>query len=294
MSTRGLVGIVQDGRWSAIGINSDAYPTWTGEHIATLVQRHGFEVATRGLFMHSDCWHLLVDLPDLTGVTPYGFSTDDVVPVIGWGIGLSERERQEQRGTLVNGEVSLDVHQAYLWAEWGYFFDLDAEVVHVANMGRVGGQVVATLSALDLAHRAINWTEVECGADWSRCPHMADTHERDLPVASKNLSMREWVGLVPISPERAVEARIGMERFTLGQGGSSYDLVPSNRYRTVEPMGFRRLGNWQMAWCQYGTDAWGKSVAVPVHDGHGEPLRGVELTYPPTRAQYQAAATVNT
>lgn len=135
-------------------------------------------------------------------------------------------------------------------------------------MGRFTREDLVALAAGDkTAVAAVE--RAECGEDYERCGHYAWVHDKTVPGESRNLSMGAWLGREPIPLDRAVGVICDGIRHETG-GGSSVQYGVMSLYTR-------------------------RGVYIPVAQvdrrGDGmEPFAGIELIFPPTKAEMAEAS----
>ena len=120
----------------------------------------------------------------------------------------------------------------------------------------------------------INWTVIECGENFERCPHIASYHGVNSP-----LSMQTFLGTRPLEMHDAVAFIVNGNRYkSTGSGGDAdyYNRIGS---RAVQyPSG---------TWVQSLVAGNGKRMEIPVaratKDGGLVPLAGVRWVMPATK-----------
>lgn len=295
MSTRSIIGTTPDGeKFGGVFCHWDGYPTGMVPGLAAIIIRDG-ESAVATLMRAN--WETIAphtlradtDLPyptrqEYLDAVPWDqrdpgiwdlyqnlelYGDDCALHVVaGYGTtggsGIATRPYYGKLSTFRTRD----------WTEWAYIItaDLSLRVFEVSENGSLMPRETFTLD--DLADIAAGDEDArgrvgraECGADYSRCSHYAWAHE-SVPPESRNLSMREWLGLEPILPSSAIAGTVDGVRYEFTSGGSL------------------RGSTWYM----FTKD--GTRVGVLRRDRRGKetPLPGVSLVYPPTKAQ--VAATV--
>lgn len=199
---------------------------------------------------------------------------------------LSRGNEKEERDRIAEGFGVVNVaeipgtHTGLIsspdtWIGWAYLFadDLSLGVYEIEGdkspmheRARFTREELAALAAGDEA-LAGQVSQAECGERYQRCSHYAWVHDSTIPEESRNLSIGEWMGTEPMSPESATSATVGGERYELSRSGRL------------------RGGKWQVG--VKGTSEYVALFRVTKKRGY-VPLPGVELFFPPTKADVAA------
>lgn len=227
MSTRSFVGSVDStGTFRARYVHWDGYPTAMGKTLATMIARDGVLPVLDVLTEQRPGWSSLLDsTPDITRVDPdpeaplgsaaalaadFGpcgrYRDGGVVNVPGYGCAYAVQKGGDSldnwiTGTLDPERASASVEQS-TWCEWGYL--LSEDTLYVVRCD--AHPVLVTQVPLDRLAQVTSetWVAIECGEQFEECSHYAWFHDETVPEESKGLTMREWLGVVPMTVDRAI------------------------------------------------------------------------------------------
>lgn len=302
MSTRSIIGTTDNTTFEGIYCHFDGSPNSMAPTLAKIITRDGadalpvltgqVEVATGGA---TSSWESLsADMAAADIELPYPTQQEYFENVAGkdrnaglcylYAQMMMEREDGRERMAEGYGVANLghpirfegkvaDRDPDVGMCEWAYLFTEDLTMV-VYEIGR-GLMEVERFTRDDLAAMVAGDEAVmqrllhaECGADFSRCCHMAWFHDRSVPAESRRLSMQEWVGVEPLRPASAIGAIVGGRRYEFTGSGAS------------------RHGKWEVG-------VKDRKGNVPMFEqlpgSELKPLPGVELIYPQTKADLVAA-----
>lgn len=171
-------------------------------------------------------------------------------------------------GTVADREADLG------WCAWAYLFMEDLTVVVydvlATGLSEVGRFTRADLKAITEGDEQTceRIAHAECAEDYSRCSHYAWVHDDTVPDESRHLSMSQWLGMEPISLNRAVAAIVG---------GTRYEVTGSSSVRNGRLFLYLRGGD---ALPVAKTDKRGRATTT---------LPGIELVLPPTKPELAKA-----
>lgn len=295
MSTRSIIGTTDETTYDGIYCHYDGYPSGMVPALAEIIVRDGAEALpvlsgreSRASGGPTTSWSSVVpEMPAPTTKLPYPDREtyyDKVPPdkrdpgieslyvhldmcrkngrdrvIEGYGT-VQTMHPMRYSGILGGAEVDFDIQWVYLFTD-----DLTLIVFEgtepIMEVGRFTyDDLVAITAEGDAIMKRLS--QAECGEDYSRCCHVVWAHVKDVPKASKNLSMQEWIGSRPLNPMSAIGAVVNGRRYEFtGSGGT-------------------RHGKWEVS-------VKGQQAMVPMFSqkrNEFTPLPGVELIYPPTRA----------
>lgn len=303
MSTRSIIGTTDGTAFEGIYCHFDGSPSSMAPELATIITRDGADAlpvltgktqTARG--GKTAAWSAITAVapaPD-TALPDMDYSTYlETVPVserdpaVTFLYGHLAYSNEDARDRIAEGygTVYLDNPLRFSgtltdpdaetgWTEWAYLFteDLTLVVYDVAGapfeVGRFTREDLVALAAGDkTAVAAVE--RAECGEDYERCGHYAWVHDKTVPGESRNLSMGAWLGREPIPLDRAVGVICDGIRHETG-GGSSVQYGVMSLYTR-------------------------RGVYIPVAqvDRRGdamEPFAGIELIFPPTKAEMAEAS----
>lgn len=258
-------------------VNFDGNPLDTGRALAALITRDGD--AALGVVAAHEWASLTPEQPDFAGVTPdenADYSTPaygaweaaqhgyDVIP----GYGKAYRSGNPPRVAPMPGDAESPTTMAWAyainhWHKTVTVFDGEERLVVVPFEGLPG----------------TDWEHIECGENFERCSHYAWGHVPDIPEESRDLSMRQWLGLDPMGPESAVEVTVDGVTYAMSRSGACgmYAKRSTSSGPLVGP--YQRYG-----WYASATDDAGRPFQVLVRDAKGRPVKGVRYRYPRTAA----------
>lgn len=303
MSTRSIIGTTDGTTFNGIYCHFDGYPSNMVPALAKIITRDGADAlpvltgrekrARGGVTANWDSLTPEMPSPDTELPYPDYRTYFDKVPVSERDPGLSalyvhldsgspdERRDQviEGYGTVMtanpirfSGTVTDPDVDAGL-CEWAYLFTDDLTVVvyeigdRLTEVGRFTREDLAAITEGDEeACKRIRYTE--CGKNFSRCCHMAWFHDETVPDESRGLGMLEWLGIEPIAPNRAIGGNIGGKRYEFTGGGKSHGRT------------------WEMSVKGGG---YVPAIALDARGRRIKPLADVELVFPPTKAEFEAA-----
>lgn len=307
MSTPSIIGTTDGTTFKGLPCRYDGYPTGMVPDLAKIVTRDGHSAlpvltgqaqAARGGATES--WDSLVaTMPSADVELLYSNDRDyfDNVPAAERNPGVSllygrlgRGDESEERGRLVEGygtvntgtragTISGSLADPDTWIGWAYLFTEDLSLVvyeiegNTAPMRERERFTRDELAALADGDKALakRVSEAECGERYERCMHLAWAHDDTVPEESCHLSMDEWLGKEPISFHHAIAANADGKR------------VESNGFSGKSSGG---------VWMMYTKDGDYVPVFRTAKSGKRTILHGVELIFPPTKADMAAKAGV--
>lgn len=307
MSTPSIIGTTDGTNFEGLPCHYDGYPTGMVPDLAKIITRDGHAAlpiltgktkAAHGGATGS--WESLVatmPAPDVELLYDNDRDYFDNVPAAERNPGVSllygrlgRGDESKERGRLVEGYGivntgtragttfgTLDTPRT--WIGWAYLFTEDLSLVvyeiegNTAPMRERERFTRDELAALADGNEALaaRVSQAECGERYERCSHYAWAHDDSIPEESRYLAMDEWLGLEPMRPDCAVAAIVD---------GTRYELSRSGRLRG---------GKWHVG--IKGSSEYVALFKVSKTRGY-VPLPGVELFFPPTKADVVAKAGV--
>jgi hypothetical protein len=298
MSTRGLIAkATGESRFEGRYHHSDSYPSGgLGEYLVELYsghfQRDLDKMVDVLLVQHPAGWSTIVHkdfhlkpgwtLADLK--TP-GFDCSDAERKARWARYQAHPDYRRPQ-CYCHGHRSEEP-QSFTETDdtdaiWAYVFDTltDEKILHVLHREQhqhSGENFWNDVGRIELdSAEPVNWTEIECGADFSRCCHTASHHG-----FQSTLSTRTYLGLDPLDFRDSVAFIINGKRYeNTGSGGDANFLNRSLYRRQQKPFPHD-------TWIATVKAANGRRLDVPVAILKGDkrvPLPGVTWVWPATKS----------
>lgn len=301
MSTRSIIGTTDGTTFTGIYCHFDGYPSNMVRSLAAIITRDGHDALPillgserRARGGETASWTSLTpEMPSPDTELPYPDRStyldctpqEDIDPGILALYSHLATGSEEKRDQMIEGYGSvMNTHSIRFsgaisdreadtgWCEWVYLFTDDLTVIvyeigeGLTEVGRFTRNDLAAITEDDEA-ACERIAQAECGEDYSRCAHYAWAHDKTVPDESHRLGMREWLGLEPISLDRAIGATVKGERFEFTGGGRSNGRT------------------WEMSVKGGG---YMPAIRMDSRGRHMRSLPGVELSFPPTKAEVRA------
>ena len=259
MGTRAVIAraILEDGQYTGkfVGVyhHWDGYPTGLGLKLIELLNGK-----FKGNLEKMLTW--VIDTHSAGWSTLHGTSDSNYKPV------CYCHPKKGTRSAEKKGQYMTQADDC--GAEWNYVFDTQNGILYVVD-------VYAKITTPIVLGNEINWQQVECGANFERCKHVADFHVKDLPEQCSRMSMSKWLGYEALQISDAIAVVVRGRRYEITGSGHSH------RYRKT-----CTVVN-ENAWISTVFDKErGVSLDLPTHilDGFNYlPYPGVQYIMPPTK-----------
>lgn len=268
MSTQGFIGTLDEhGLLHGRTVCTDGYPSGLGRQLVLLLARLDGDLDTLlSTLLRYEVWGAIsARYPAELDPEVYG-PKDQFVAVEGFG--RAHADGRNRAVKVLFGRLNDATNTEYAW---GYFF---------TTRDPATAELIVTEGAMELARIPVRglaryvecaaWHEIECGAHYERCSHMAWYHFPEVARGSR-LSTATWLGLEPLSARDAVAAVYRGVRYQLTGSGRSGGYT----WRSGQPKG--RTGVW---YAEGRTDTGGEGE-IPIYWTKSEkPYQGVTLIYP--------------
>lgn len=299
MGTPCIIGTTDGTTFESLTCRYDGYPTGMVPELAKIITRDGHAAlpvltgkAQRAPGGATGAWESIESaMPPASTELAYSDARDyyDNVPGPERDPGisllyshLSRGNEDEKRSCVAEGYGLVGIidaphtHTGLLaspdtWIGWAYLFaddlslgvyEIEGDKSPMRERARFTREDLAALAAGDEA-LAGQVSQAECGERYERCSHYAWVHDSAIPEESRDLSIGEWMGTEPMSPTSATSAIVDGERYELSRSGRL------------------RGGKWHVG--VKGTSGHVALFRVTKKGGY-VPLPGVELFFPPTKA----------